>query len=314
MRSPKLYFVDLRLFVLLLAWVFWPRWWTLAPVVCVMGFLVVVGHKGYRPGAAVRAVRRRLAGRPRAWVSRRYGRWVDYGAWGAVAVVVAVSVSAPAGAEFLYIAPMREEPPTLAVTGAVPDGDRIAMPPVTGEADGEEGSRPVAMAQIPAQGVDDARAGHRPRVVVRVRGGRSTAGGGAPAAVSGETTVGGGEGGGPTQGGTAGEGELALAAAAQASESAPEAPAVWEVAGGSTLAQVLGEWGKQAEVEVVMLTDRTYEIASSHRFTGAFEEAVRALLFGLGDLAYAPIGQMTQDGRVLAIHHRAPKRSGEEEE
>ena len=57
MRSPKLYFLDLRVFVLLLGWVFWPRLWTFVPVVCAIVFLTVVGYKGYRLGSAVRAVR-----------------------------------------------------------------------------------------------------------------------------------------------------------------------------------------------------------------------------------------------------------------
>ena len=55
-----------------------------------------------------------------------------------------------------------------------------------------------------------------------------------------------------------------------------------------------------------MLTDRQYEIGSSHVFRGEFADAVRALLFGLGHLRYAPIGQLLEGGRVLAIHHRVP--------
>ena len=88
---------------------------------------------------------------------------------------------------------------------------------------------------------------------------------------------------------------------------------VWEVTGGTTLGEVLGEWGDRADVEIVMFTDRVYEIASSHQFTGSFEDAVDGLLLGLGDLAYAPIGQMSGDGRVLTIYHRVPERRGQDE-
>lgn len=318
MRSPKLYFVDLRLFVLLLAWVFWPRLWTLVPVLAAIAFLVVVDHKGYRPGAAVRALRRRVAGRPRAWVGRRYRRWVDYGVWGAVAVV-AVGWSRAPVAEFLYIAPVQEEAPTLAVVHAAPDGGEVTV------AQGAD-KGPAGRVSSPAG------ASQRPKVVVRIRGQESASeddawgrfvraleegrsrhdAGGVAADVVGETDA---------AAGVVGEAvdeEVAedevVVAAARGDAVREEAPVpIWEVAGGMTLEEVLGQWGEAAGVEVVMLTDRVYEIASSHRFTGEFDEAVRALLFGLGDLAYAPIGQLSNDGKVLAIHHRAPQRRGEGE-
>ena len=223
MRSPKLYFIDLRLFALMLVWAFWPRLWTLVPVLAVMGFLAVVGHRGYRPAAALRALRRRLAGRPRALAPRRYRRLVDYGAVACVAVLVAGAGAGAARAEFVYVAPEPEEAPTLAVA---PDGRDAA-----GGLLPEPGEAPVA------------------------------------------------------------------------EEPAPE----WPVRAGSTLEEVLGEWGATAQVEVVMLTDREYLIGSSHVFRGAFADAVRALLFGLGHLRYAPIGQLLEGGRVLAIYHRAPE-------
>ena len=109
------------------------------------------------------------------------------------------------------------------------------------------------------------------------------------------------------------DGEVVVAAARGDAVREEDPVPIWEVAGGMTLEEVLGRWGEEAGVEVVMLTDRVYEIASSHRFAGEFHEAVRALLFGLGDLAYAPIGQLSNDGRVLAIHHRGPERAGEGE-
>ena len=338
MRSPKLYFVDLRLFVLLLAWVFWPRVWTLVPVLAVIAFLVVVEHKGYRPGAAVRALRRRVAGRPRAWVGRRYRRWVDYGVWGAVAVFVVGWIRAPVEAEFLYIAPVQEEAPTLVVVNAAPDVGEVAVAQVMegSSGDGAEGQGagegPAGLVSSPAG------ASQRPRVVVRIRGQESgdsaesaqqadswgrflrafeerrlQHGPGADAAeVEGETDA-------VAEvieealGGAVAEEEVVVAAARGDAELEAEVVPIWAVAGGTTLEEILGQWGEEAGVEVVMLTDRVYEIASSHRFTGEFQEAVRALLFGLGGLAYAPIGQLSNDGRVLAIYHRGPGRRAEGE-
>ena len=217
MRSPKLGFVDLRLFVLMLAWAIWPRVWTLVPVVVVMAFLVVVGHKGYRPGAALRAMRRWVAGPPRALSPRRYRRMVDYGIAAGMAVLVWGGALDVARAEFRYVPPVVEEAPTLA-----------AVTPAGGEAEGQAAPAPR-----------------------------------------------------------------------------------WEVMAGRTLEQVLSEWGARAQVEVVMLTDRQYEIGSSHVFRGEFAAAVRALLFGLGHLRYAPIGQLLEGGRVLAIYHRVPEDAGE---
>ena len=224
MRSPKLGVVDLRLFVLMLAWAFWPKVWTLVPVLVVMGFLVIAGHKGYRPTAALRALRRWVAGPPRALSPRRYRRIVDYGALAAVAVVAAAATVEPVRAEFHYIAPMVEETATLAVASSAP-----------GEGEGDGGAAMVAEAVEPE---------------------------------------------------------------------AP--PPEWKVMAGSTLEEVLGEWGSRAEVELVMLTDREYLIGSSHVFRGKFADAVRALLFGLGHLRYAPVGQLLEGGRVLAIYHRVP--------
>ena len=123
MRSPKLGFIDLRLFVLMLAWAIWPRVVTLVPVVVVMAFLVIVGHKGYRPGAALRALRRWVAGPPRALSPRRYRRIVDYGFAAGVAVLVSAGAVDVARAEFRYVPPEPEveEAPTLAAV--TPAGD-----------------------------------------------------------------------------------------------------------------------------------------------------------------------------------------------
>ena len=336
MRSPKLWVVDLRLFVLLLVWVFWPRVWTLVPVLCAMGFLVVVGHKGYRPGAALRALRRRVAGPVRAWAPRRYRRTVDYGVWAAMVMGAGMVGEGSARAEFLYIAPAREEVPTFAITSPAPEVgqvrvSRVAMPWVE-----EETWPPEVVVAEAAAGSASAGGRSGPRVMVTIRGrGPESDVEGVGGSVS-EALVAAGvvekgeiEQGdeGAAQGALeAGEvaglvdamtdevsGELALAAVGAAKDVVVEAdpPQVWEVSAGSTLSTVLRQWGERADVEVVMLTDRVYEIVSSHQFTGEFSDAVRVLLFGLGDLAYAPIGQMTEDGKVLAIYHRVPDGPGE---
>ena len=222
MRSPKLYFLDLRLFVLLLAWVFWPRLWTFVPVLAVMIFLTVVSYKGYRPGAAVRAVRRRLTGDARALSPRRYRRIVDFGA-----VLLGAGLVAGEGrAEFEYVPPiiLDEDAPVLAGVA----------PPV----------------------------------------------------------------------------ELSFDERLGALEAALDEPAPWVVRPGSLLGEVLEEWGERAGVEVVMLTDREYQIDSRHEFHGEFVDAVRTLLFGLGHFSHAPVGRVLKEGKVLAVFHRGPGRKG----
>ena len=90
-----------------------------------------------------------------------------------------------------------------------------------------------------------------------------------------------------------------------------EAQVSWEVRAGSLLGDVLEEWGDRSGVEVVMLTDREYQIESSHVFNGEFMDAVRTLLFGLGHFSHAPVGRVLRDGTVLAIFHRGPgKKAG----
>lgn len=127
MRSPKLYVVDLRLFILMLAWAFWPRLWTLVPVLIVLGFLVVVGHRGYRPGAALRALRRWVGGSTRAWSPRRYRRLVDYGAAGGLAILVIAGGRTDASAEFFYAPPESDESqPTRAIVTPVPEAGEVA--------------------------------------------------------------------------------------------------------------------------------------------------------------------------------------------
>lgn len=264
MRSPKLYFIDVRLLLALLAWVFWPRLITFVPALATVLFLVMVGHRGYRPGAALRAVRRWLVGPPRALSPRRYRRMVDYGALASAGVLALWCTSARVEAEFLYIPPEAEALQTLAMAGMAPEDEALVR----------------------------ARLGEGTSVAMPVPRGR-------PAVLEEDVTP----------GPVAPETTTALGP-----QNAHEAHGVralaesgWAVRSGSTLAQVLGEWGERAGVEVVMLTDRQYAIASSHVFTGAFVDAVRALFFGLGDLAYAPVAQVLEGGRVLAVYHRTPE-------
>ncbi|MDD9982729.1 MAG: IcmT/TraK family protein [Gammaproteobacteria bacterium] len=265
MRSPKLYFIDVRLLLLLLLWAFWPRVVTFVPVVVAIVFLMVAGYRGYRPGAALRAVRRRLAGPPRALSPRRYRRIVDFGALAGIVFAAASGAPQSARAEFLYVPPevKAEALPTLALAEPAEEGEDLVRVLL-------DRDTTVAM--------------------------------GVPAGAAGTQEEGGG-----------GKDLVAALSSAQPEaepppeQALPEAvPEPWEVHAGSTLGQVLSGWGERAGVEVVMLSDREYLIGSSHVYHGAFVDAVRTLLFGLGHLSYAPVGQLFSDGKVLAVYHRVP--------
>ena len=267
MRSPRLYFIDVRLLLMLLVWVFWPRLATLVPALIAIVFLVVVGYRGYRPWAALRAVRRSLAGTPRALSPRRYRRMLDYGALAAVAIFGLGLSPQEGAAAFLYIPPEQVEVPTLALASPSDDAAELVSLPV--------GDRSAVVMQVPKD---------------RVPAGEETIAGAEDAgAEAAARTVAPGAGG---------------AGAADGAGTAVEPG--WEVPIGSTLGQVLREWGERAGVEILMLTDREYEIGSRHVFRGDFVDAVRALLFGLGDLPYAPVAQVLDGGAVLAVHHRVP--------
>ena len=263
MRSPRLYFVDVRLLLMLVVWVFWPRMVTLVPALIAIVFLVVVGYRGYRPWAALRAVRCWLAGPPRALSPRRYRRMVDYGAFGAVAIVGVALASPEVEAEFLYIPPEQEELPTLAMASPLEDEAELVSLLM--------GDESAVVMQVPKN----------------LLPAEDTSSTGAKAPVRAAAL-------GPDGIGSAAGDEAAVDPG-------------WEVAIGTTLAQVLEEWGARAGVEILMLTDREYEIGSSHVFQGDFVDAVRALLFGLGDLPYAPVAQVLNGGAVLAVYHRVPE-------
>lgn len=80
----------------------------------------------------------------------------------------------------------------------------------------------------------------------------------------------------------------------------------WRVARGEMLRAILERWGSRGGVDMVWLTDRRWRIDSDHAFTGTFSEAVAALLFALSHLPHAPVGELSGDGRSLAILHRLP--------
>ncbi len=79
MRPVRLYWIDARLLVLLVLWIFVPAWWTTALAATAMIAFRLAEARGYRPQAALRALRARAAGR-RPALHFRHVRWfVDFG-------------------------------------------------------------------------------------------------------------------------------------------------------------------------------------------------------------------------------------------
>ncbi len=81
---------------------------------------------------------------------------------------------------------------------------------------------------------------------------------------------------------------------------------LWHVRKGEMLSDVLEHWGSRAGVDIVWLTDRRWRLDEGRTFDGRFAEAVRALLFALSHLPHAPVGELSGDGRSLAVLHRLP--------
>ena len=79
MRPVRFYAVDARLLVLLALWLFVPTWWTTAAVILTAVAFRIAEARGYRLGAAFRAVRARSAGRRPALHARRTRRFVEFG-------------------------------------------------------------------------------------------------------------------------------------------------------------------------------------------------------------------------------------------
>lgn len=84
-------------------------------------------------------------------------------------------------------------------------------------------------------------------------------------------------------------------------------PREWRIEAGDTLRGALGRWGEAAGVEVLFLTDRRYRLHEPRTFEGTFADAAAALFFGLSDLPHPPTGELSADGRSLAVMHRSPR-------
>ncbi len=79
-RPTRLWGIDARVAVALFAWLLFPSLAMFAASATVMAFLAIAERRGYRPGAALRVLRRRLGGKSRAVDPRRYRRLLDRGA------------------------------------------------------------------------------------------------------------------------------------------------------------------------------------------------------------------------------------------
>ena len=79
MRPVRFYMIDAKLLIPATLWLFVPTWWTTAAVVLTAVAFRVAEARGYRLGAAARAVRARTAGRRHALHARRTRRFVEFG-------------------------------------------------------------------------------------------------------------------------------------------------------------------------------------------------------------------------------------------
>ncbi len=82
-------------------------------------------------------------------------------------------------------------------------------------------------------------------------------------------------------------------------------PGGWRVRAGETLREALDRWGARAGVDVLFLTDRRYRLGEGRAFEGGFGEAARTLLAALAHLPHPPVGELSGDGRTLAVLHSA---------
>lgn len=79
MRPVRFYAFDARLLLLGAPWLFLPTWWTTAAVVAAVLASRAAEARGYRFGAALRALRTLAAGRRRALHGGRERRFTDFG-------------------------------------------------------------------------------------------------------------------------------------------------------------------------------------------------------------------------------------------
>lgn len=76
----------------------------------------------------------------------------------------------------------------------------------------------------------------------------------------------------------------------------------WEAQSGSTLRQLLREWGDKSGWTVVWKLDRDYNLEAGVIFTGTFTEVSSALIRSFARATPAPIGTFYQGNRVLVIN------------
>ncbi|WP_419901135.1 TcpQ domain-containing protein [Kiloniella sp.] len=89
---------------------------------------------------------------------------------------------------------------------------------------------------------------------------------------------------------------------------APKPKHSWNVQRGQLLSQVLNDWGKVSKTRIQFLTDRDWPIASSFAFSGTFENATTSLLKALSSSDPAPIGELTNNRKLLLILNQGSKK------
>jgi len=79
-------------------------------------------------------------------------------------------------------------------------------------------------------------------------------------------------------------------------KAAPKAKkAVWRGLEGAKLSDVLKEWGRTADVDVLWLMDQSFELKKTIKFEGTFEEAVVKLLAQFEKDDVRPVAQLNRD-------------------
>lgn len=304
-RPVRLYGIDVRILGALAFWVLWPRLWSLVVAIVLIGFLVGAGLRGYRPNAALRAIRSSLAGPPRAWSPLRYGRKLDHGGrtlWAfCAALLMCPTLAASGHAAFDYIPP---DPQTSLVAAATPS--TLGRDAATGPRDLAH-----ALTALLPPGIvlrfDKRVDPHQP--VARYAGANGvnrTARYSNWQALLNDVGL----------RGRTHRGEVHVYPAALAPTEIEPGPPVgndrtWHVQAGQTLKDVLERWGARAGVETIYLTDREWALQYSYAFRGTYEEALRALLFALRGQPARPVGELAAGGRVLLVHHAIPKNTSD---
>ena len=76
----------------------------------------------------------------------------------------------------------------------------------------------------------------------------------------------------------------------------------WDAVSGSTLRQLLLDWGNKAGWTVVWKLDRDYNLEAGVIFTGTFTEVSAALIRSFARATPAPVGTFYQGNRVLVVN------------